>query len=167
MTLVAIGKALIERSRELNPPGLWEHGGAPRLLTATLDDGWGLGLEVIHVYADAMGMTTRFLGLMKSRTDILRGCWDFRPDLLGLSVLQEETAADLQWIRRQLPPATRMLLGGPLLGLVPSLAEEVGADFVAANVCDFIELGLRLQAPEAALEHRSQAGGAATAPTPR
>jgi hypothetical protein len=54
------GNHLLEWRRRHHIPGLWQN--PPLLVGATLDDAWGVGLELILKYAQILGMQTRLLG---------------------------------------------------------------------------------------------------------
>jgi methylmalonyl-CoA mutase cobalamin-binding subunit len=107
------------------------------MLTATLDDGFGHGLEVIHRFAEAAGLRVVHLGKMLAADAVVDGCRRHQPRLLGLTVLQFDTEPDLIAIRRQIDPAIRIVAGGPALTADPELAERAGIDFVARNAADF------------------------------
>jgi len=157
--LQATVNALAARWREEGPPGhdalaaeadalaalsadpaaapLWKT--PPLLVTATLDDALGQGLAVIHRFADAVGLRRRHLGLTVSAETVIDACREERPALLGMTVLQFDTEADLTRIRREIPAETRMVCGGPLFKADPDLATRCGIDFVAGHVRDFLQ----------------------------
>ncbi|MEE4608152.1 MAG: cobalamin B12-binding domain-containing protein [Desulfobacteraceae bacterium] len=109
----------------------------PLMATATLDDSFAHGLEVIHRFAAAAGLRLVHLGKLLTPEAVVDGCRRHRPRLLGLTVLQFDTESDLVAIRRQIDPATRIVAGGPIFAADPDLAERVGIDFVARNAADF------------------------------
>lgn len=111
----------------------------PRLLTATLDDGWGLGLDVIHLACDALGIPYTFIGLMKTPEEIMATCVSNPPDAVGISVIQEDSVEKLLHLRRLLPRNIPIFAGGP--GLkdrieVPSEEKLV----IVKNVAHFMKL---------------------------
>jgi methylmalonyl-CoA mutase cobalamin-binding subunit len=118
-------------------PGLWES--PPVMLTATLDDGWGHGLQIIELCAQAAGLTVLSLGLLKEKEVIVAACAEHRPDLLGLTVLQFDSEPALNYITRRLPSQTRLIAGGPPFQIDPELADRSGVHFIARNVADFLE----------------------------
>jgi len=64
--LVRSGQELIRWKQETGHQGLWST--RPRLLTATLDDGIGQGIEIIQLFAEVMGMQVIPLGLVRPPT---------------------------------------------------------------------------------------------------
>ena len=121
--------------REHHIESLWPE--PPLMLTATLDDSFGHGLGVIHHFAEAAGLRVVHLGKMLAVDDVVEGCHDHQPHLLGLTVLQFDTESDLIAVRRRIDPAIRIVAGGPVLVADPELAERAGIDFVARNAADF------------------------------
>lgn len=111
----------------------------PLLFTATLDDGWGHGLELIHLCAGAAGWEVRPLGLLLSPDKILAACRESPPDFLGLTMLHSDSESGLSTIAGNLPGKTRLLAGGPPFKFDPELAERAGVHHVSANVADFLE----------------------------
>lgn len=126
-----------------SPIGLWES--PPLMLTATLDDGWGNGLQIIETCARAMGLDPRFLGLLKSPEEIVSACIEQQPDLLGLTVLQFDSEPALSHICRHIPAKTRLIAGGAPFQIDPELAGRAGVHFVARNVADFLEFLLNFR----------------------
>jgi hypothetical protein len=116
---------------------LWQT--PPRFYTATLDDALGQGLAVIHAFADAVGLRRRLLGLTVPADTVIAACRADAPALLGMTVLQFDSEADLARIRREIPQTTRMVCGGPLFKADPDLAERCGIDFIAKDVGAFLE----------------------------
>ncbi len=121
--------------------GLWPVS-PPVMVTATIDDGMGVGLQIIHQWANVMGMRVTFLGLLKSAEEIIDACKRLCPQILGMTVLQFDTEPDLIRIRRDLPPATRFVAGGPVFKGDSELASRAGIDFVALNLSHFIKFVL-------------------------
>jgi hypothetical protein len=112
---------------------------SPLFYTATLDDALGQGLAIIHRFADAVGLRRRHLGLTVPADTVIAACRADTPALLGMTVLQFDSEADLTRIRRKISPATRMVCGGPLFKVDPDLAKRCGIDFVANDVGAFLE----------------------------
>ncbi|MCX7822585.1 MAG: hypothetical protein N2260_03970 [Syntrophobacterales bacterium] len=107
-----------------------------RFITATLDDGWGLGLEIIHRACDVLGIDYTFLGLLKSPEEIAKACSNEMPDAVGVTVIQEETLDKLLYLRRLLPDRIEIFAGGS--GLKEFIAPR---EIVVVNsVLDFILL---------------------------
>ncbi len=117
--------------------GLWDQ--PPLMLTATLDDGWGHGLEVIRLYADAAGVRVHHLGLLCTPEFIIRECLQYRPDILGMTVLQFDTEEAVAMIRQNIPEKTRIVAGGPLFRADPEFAQRAGIDVTAKDAVEFME----------------------------
>ena len=117
--------------------GIWEN--PPLLLTATLDDGMGMGLQVIHLYAEVAGLRVIPLGLLQTPESIVSECQKHLPDFLGLTVLQLDTDTLVEEISAQLPPKTRIVAGGPVFRYDPEFAERTGVHIVAKNAISFLE----------------------------
>ena len=135
--LLSGARDLLEWRRDTHSPGLWDR--PPLMITATIDDGWGHGLEVIHRYGEAAGLSILPVGLLKTPGEIIRACVSRKPDILGLTVLQFDTEEALIEIRGGIPEHTRIVAGGPIFGADPDLARRTGIDFVAGNAAAFIE----------------------------
>ncbi len=117
-------------------PGLWNP--APLLLTATLDDGWGHGLEVVELCARVAGLQVERLGLLQTADRILGTCLQLRPQLLGLTILQFDSEPSLKRIIEGLGKHTLLLAGGPIFQIDPELASRTGVHYVAKDVADFL-----------------------------
>ncbi len=76
----------------------------PLLYLATIDDGWGHGLEVIEAAARAAGARTVRLGLLCSAESILAPCAQKPPHILGLTILHGDSEPVVREIVRGLPP---------------------------------------------------------------
>lgn len=129
-TLVEELKKLVELRQTLGVSSITP---APfRLLTATLDDGWGLGIEIIHHACDVLGVHYTFLGLMKSAQDITRSCEIEKPDAVGVTVLQEDTIEELLLLRRLITAETQIFAGGfGIRNLTPVAGITVFKDIVS------------------------------------
>ena len=136
-------KEMIHWKKKNHVSGLWEI--PPLLTTATIDDGWGHGLELIHLWAKVVGLKVQFLGLLLTPEEIIRKCLQIHPDFLGMTVLQFDTEDDLILITRNLPPKTRLIAGGPIFGPDPELAKRTGIHFVAGNAADFLSFMLTFE----------------------
>lgn len=117
--------------------GLWAT--PPRMVTATLDDGWGNGLQLIHLFAEAAGVLVIPLGLMQSAETIISACRSHAADILGITVLQFDSEDDIKKIAAAIPAATRFVAGGPVFAADPELAERAGIDRVSRDAGDFWE----------------------------
>ena len=137
-TLHEIADGIIKWRDEAGIPGLWET--PPLMVGATLDDGWGHGIQLILKFAEAMGVTTKFLGVLQPLEKIVATCRECQPDYLGLTVLQLDTEDDLAELRRHLPETIKIIAGGPVFKIDPELAERVGIDLVAKDAGAFMRL---------------------------
>lgn len=135
--LMTAALSLTEKRVQSGSPGLWKC--PPRMALATLDDGWGHGLEVIRAWAEAAGMEVRHLGLMIAPDEIIEACREWPPHVLGMTVLQFDTEEAMIQIRRGIPPSTQIVAGGPLFRADPELAVRAGIDVVAADAAAFGE----------------------------
>ncbi len=140
-TLLETAAAVDRFRRDRNIVGLWPC--PPLMATATLDDGFGHGLEIIHRFAEAAGLHLLPLGTMLTAQAIIAACRQHRPDLLGLTVLQFDTEAPLIEVRSGIPAATRIVAGGPVFAADPDLAARTGIDFVARDAAAFWEYLLK------------------------
>jgi methylmalonyl-CoA mutase cobalamin-binding subunit len=126
--------------------GLWEN--PPTLVTATIDDAWGHGLAVIHLWAKAAGMKIHAMGLLKTPEEIITKCRKLQPDFLGMTILQFDTEDDLAMITRNLPTKTCCIVGGPIFKADPELASRAGVHMVAGNAADFLAVLLNFEPVE-------------------
>ena len=136
--LVEAAERLTQWKKEERITGLWP---SPlTMITATIDDGWGHGLDIIHRYAKVAGVSIHPLGLLCSPEEIVEACKARRPDILGLTVLQFFSDDDLIHISANLPKKTRIIAGGPVFNADPDFAACTGVHHVAKNVAAFLEL---------------------------
>ncbi|MCF8069304.1 MAG: cobalamin B12-binding domain-containing protein [Desulfobacterales bacterium] len=129
-------KHIIKWKQENHIDSLWEK--PPLMVTATLDDGWGLGMKLIHLYADVVGLRINDLGLRISPENIIETCRSQKPDLLGLTVLQRSSEPALEKIRLNIPQNTKIVAGGAIFQTDSTLANRIGIDFVAENLSRFL-----------------------------
>ncbi len=108
------------------------------MLTATVDDAIGQGLDIIEMVSVAMGMRVRRLGLMMSAEQVIAACRDAVPDLLGLTVLQFDSEEIIIEISESLPHRTRLIAGGPVFLTDREFQHRCGIDMVAKNAGEFI-----------------------------
>jgi len=132
---------LLEWKEDLKIPGIWSP--PPLLVTTTLDDGWGHGLEVIETCGRVAGLQVERLGLLQSAEQIIDHCRRSRPQMLGMTVLQLDTEATLSQIAKELKGCTLILVGGPPFRIDPELADRTKVDYVAKDVADFLDFLLR------------------------
>jgi hypothetical protein len=117
--------------------GLWTQ--RPLLLTATLDDGWGFGLQIIERWAEVAGLQTQFLGLLQKPEVVIEACHNYGADLVGLTVLQFDSEAALAEIRRAIPTRIKIIAGGAALKYDPEMAKRTAIDCPAKDVADFLQ----------------------------
>ncbi|SMC19981.1 Methylmalonyl-CoA mutase, cobalamin-binding subunit [Desulfacinum hydrothermale DSM 13146] len=110
----------------------------PRMYLATLDDGWGHGLDAIELAGRGLGAPVRRLGLMMAPEQILAACVAEPPHILGLTVLHNDSEPALARICRGIPPQTAVLGGGTAFSLDPDLAQRTGVHKVARHARDFL-----------------------------
>ncbi len=123
--------------------GLWRI--PPQMITATIDDGMGHGLEIIRMFSESAGLEMIDLGLLVPPEKIISQCKKREPDLLGLTVLQFDSEDIILKISGNLPPKTKIIAGGPVFKSDPGLARRAGIHFAANNVADFIRFLLRFE----------------------
>ncbi len=140
--LVAAGQLAACR-RQSGCEALWPR--PPRMLTATLDDGWGHGLEIIQALAEAAGIRVGPLGVLQKPEAVVAACRRKRPDLLGLTVLQFDSDDDVRHIVDGLPPQTTLVAGGAAYQFDPDFAERTRTPFVARNGAAFLRFLLNYQ----------------------
>ena len=117
----------------------------PRLVTATLDDGIGQGLAMIHCLADLAGVFLIPLGLMQAPETIITECRRRQPDFLGLTVLHFDTEELLcDQIIPQLPAIVRVIAGGPVFSAMDEDTLAAKPYRVFNHARDFLGFLLRL-----------------------
>ena len=124
-------------ARRRRGSALWAR--APRMLTATIDDGWGHGLAVIQALARAAGVRVAPLGILQKPETIVRACRRDRPDLLGLTVLQFDSDDAVRHIVAHLPPPTTLVAGGAAYRYDPDFGKRTRTPFVARNGAAFLQ----------------------------
>jgi methylmalonyl-CoA mutase cobalamin-binding subunit len=123
--------------------GLWDI--PPLMITATLDDGLGHGLEVIRMFSEVAGLEIIDLGLLVAPEKIITACKKNKPDLLGLTILQFDSEENILMINRNLPSKTKIIAGGPVFKVDHEFARRTGLRFAAKNVADFIRFLLQFE----------------------
>lgn len=139
-------RELLEWREKSRIAGLWAS--APLMLTATIDDGWGHGLEVIEQCARLAGLRTERIGLLQGPAVIVDCCRRRRPLWLGLTVLQFDSEADVRRIAESLPATVEIIAGGAPFQIDPEFAERAGVRHVAGNVADFLQFLLSMEPPQ-------------------
>jgi len=135
--LVSTADELMEWKKKNHANGIWEK--VPLMVTATLDDSFGHGLQLIHLYAKVAGLKINSLGLLQTSEQIIKTCREVNPNFLGLTVLQFDSEESLTAICSNLPPKTKVVVGGPIFKADPDLAQRAGVNYVAKNVAFFLE----------------------------
>ncbi len=141
--LLEAADAFLEWREAAGAGGPWEN--PPLMATATVDDGMGHGLELIHRWASAIGLRVHPLGLLRSAEEIIAACRDLRPEFLGLTILHSDSDETVKKIRQGIPGGIRILAGGPALTADAEFAGRSGVDFVAKNVAAFLEYMLNYE----------------------
>lgn len=139
--LVAAARELTAWRRSRGIAGMWPE--PPLMLTATLDDAWGHGLDLIQLYSAAVGLRVHPLGLRVDAAAILAACAAHRPDIVGLTVLQTGSLVALGRVVRGVPPRTAVWVGGRIFDLDPGLVRESGIDQAVSGVPRFLQLLLQ------------------------
>ena len=140
---LAMARELEAVRRQSEWGGLWPQ--PPLMLTATLDDGWGHGLDIIEALAAAVGVAVHSLGVLQAPATIVQACRERQPDLLGLTVLQFDSDDALIHITGSLPPATTLIAGGAAYRYDPEFAERTGTHAVARDGIAFLRFLLDYQ----------------------
>jgi methylmalonyl-CoA mutase cobalamin-binding subunit len=122
--------------RQSGHKALWPR--PPRMLTATLDDGWGHGLEVIQALAAGAGVRVASLGVLQTPAAIVAACRREHAELLGLTVLQFDSDDAVRHIVTHLPAATTLIAGGAAYQYDPDFADRTRTPFVARNGAGFL-----------------------------
>ncbi|MDY6903484.1 MAG: hypothetical protein SWH61_02255 [Thermodesulfobacteriota bacterium] len=111
--MLATARSMLDLKQDQGIDGIFAI--PPRMMTATLDDGIGQGLILIHCLAELAGVVLTPLGLMQTPETIITECRHRQPDILGLTVLQYETEEMLcDELIPQLPGDVTVILGGPV-----------------------------------------------------
>lgn len=134
--LLAAAEEILQWKTENQVAGLWAD--PPLMVTATLDDAMGHGLDLIHQYAELAGLKVQALGLLQSAETVAAACREMHPALLGLTMLQFDSEEDLIQIARNIPETTRIVAGGPVFKADPDLAQRAGIHRVAVDAADFL-----------------------------
>jgi hypothetical protein len=129
--------AALDACRRTGGGGLWPR--PPLFASATLDDAWGQGLEVIHRLAEAVGMRLLPLGLRRPPAEIVERCRRVRPAFLGVTVLWGESEEALRRLAEGLPSGIRLLAGGPAFAADPQLARRAGLPAAVLHGAGFLE----------------------------
>jgi len=129
------GKDLLNWKENNEIKGLWEE--SPLMITATLDDAWGIGLKLIHLYADIAGLDYIHLGLMLTSEQIIDECIKKQPDILGLTVLRSDMQDEFEKICRKIPDKTRIVAWGSVIK--SEFAECEKGYYSAENAFSFIK----------------------------
>lgn len=139
-------KDLLAWKQAHNVSGLWHK--PPLMITATLDDALGKGIEIIQLFAEVAGIKVIPLGIMQSPDTIVDECNQHCPSLLGLTILRSYAYKDLEYIGHHIPKKTLLIVGGgPFLQMDPELAVRTKVHLVIKDVASFIGFILNFQPP--------------------
>ena len=139
--VISIAGYLSALKQQYTLSGLWSI--PPKMLTTTLDDGFGQGIEIIQLFAKIVGLEVVPLGLLQKPEAIIAACQAHVPDYLGLSVLHLDSEDALAFVSRGVPQGTRLIAGGPAFRLDPDMASRCRVHATAANVAHFIKIMLQ------------------------
>ncbi len=143
---IGCARELIRWKKENGILGLWA--AMPSIITATLDDGIGQGMEIIHLFAEVLGMRVIPLGLVRPADEIVAACQRHRPEYVGLTVLQLDSEEELARVGHHLPAGTCLVAGGPAFRYDIEMARRCGVHHVAPNVAYFIDFLLKRAVPQ-------------------
>ncbi len=130
------GHDLLEWKTSNRISGIWNE--SPLMITATLDDALGQGIELIQLFAQAAGMEVIPLGICRPATAIITECKKHLPDLLGLTVLRSDVEEDLIFIGQSIPSKTRLIAGGGPLLSDAEIIRDARICFVAKDIASFV-----------------------------
>lgn len=134
--LESTAEALAQWKRDQQVSGIWPN--RPLMLTGTIDDGIGQGIQIIECYAKVMGLQVHRLGLLLNPDTIIYQCRQLQPDILGLTILQLDSDDALYKVGHNLPSKTRLITGGSVFKSDPDMASRCHVNYVASNVAFFI-----------------------------
>lgn len=146
---------LQESRRQLGIASLRETSAA--IVTATIDDGWGHGIETVALCARALGLAVHELGLEVRPGEIAAACHALQPRYLALTVLHMESEAKLRQVVRNMPARTDVIVGGAFVQNVPDALERLGI-IPARRLLDFLELLLEPRIPAVGPNNTSSTG---------
>ena len=135
--LYAEGKKLLSWKNSRGIKSIWSE--SPLLITATLDDGLGNGLKLIHLYSEIAGIDYIHAGLMMTAEEIIEECIKKEPDILGLTILRSDMDEEFEEICRNIPEKTRIVAGGSIINSDPGFGECERGYFPAENALSFIK----------------------------
>ena len=88
------------------------------MITATLEDGVGQGLKMIHLFSRIAGIEITPLGLMQTEGAIINACIKQQPDFLGMTILQFDSEEVLCRIIEHIPKKIQVVVGGPIFNMM-------------------------------------------------
>lgn len=110
------GEKLLAWKKEENISGIWKK--KPKMITATLEDGVGQGLKMIHLFSQVAGIEIIPLGLMQKEEAIINACIKQAPDFLGMTILQFDSEERLTHIINHISKETQVVVGGPIFNMM-------------------------------------------------
>jgi len=131
------GGQLLEWKQEKTISGLWTK--TPVMITATLEDGVGQGLKMIHLFSRVAGIDIVPLGLMQKETAIITACQKKAPDFLGMTILQFDSEERLSHMADKIPEATQIVVGGPIFNMMDREELSEKPYIVLNTVSDYID----------------------------
>ena len=140
-TVESTAEVLTQWKRDHQISGIWRN--CPLIVTATIDDGIGQGIQIIESYAKVIGLRVVHLGLLQSPDTIIDQCQQLQPDILGLTILQLDSDDALCKVGHNLPSKTCLITGGPVFKFDSDMAARCNVDYVAPNVAYFIDYLLK------------------------
>lgn len=140
---------LTQWKRDHQISGIWRN--RPIIVTATIDDGIGQGIQIIENYAKVMGLWVVHIGLLQSSDTLIDQCQQLQPDFLGLTILQLDSDDTLCKVGHNLPSKTCLITGGPVFKFDPDMAARCNVDYVASNVGYFVDYLLKWPAKRATI----------------
>jgi len=141
--IYSIGEKLLVWKKQNNCKGLW--GKSPKMITATMDDGIGQGLKMIHLFSRVAGVELFQLGLMQSMETIIDACKNQHPHFLGMTILQFDTEEILNAIISKIPINIQILVGGPIFKKISESTLQNKKYIPFDNVCDYLNFLLHFE----------------------
>ncbi len=139
-----IGQDMLANKQSGEATGIWDV--PAKMVTATLDDALGQGIEMIELFAKIAGIEVIPLGVCQSPETIISECNGHLPNFLGITVLRSDATEDLINIGQNLPAGTKFVVGGgPFLRSYPETIDFANVHFVARDVAAFLRFLLNFE----------------------
>ncbi len=120
----------------------------PRIAIGVLDDSHILGKKIVLQMLRSAGYQVRDLGARLSIDDLVDSVRLHDVEVLVVSVLMLRSALEISRLRERLArpgPAPTLVVGGAPFRFDPSLAGEVGADYVGNNASDILPIMAQIE----------------------